>query len=202
MKEILSDITNDGSRMVKRLALTRNGVKVSSFISSNIRDDGGMTDEQLEMLQKTDYSYLCSSVISEQTNWLDVSITVFNKVALYRPTIQILNQFSENSKILIMAGPNIVKTFDIGGITGVKELDFLENDELVSNPGNSEGSDDSKYFMSSGYKAFIDKDGLASPIILNPFSVNAPLTVTANIVGNENSTASGVFKMNVVAFNE
>lgn len=198
MKETLLN-TQTGDRMVRRVALTRSGVKVSTFVASNINDTGALTAEELDILNKTDVTYMCSSVVSEQTNWLDVSITVYNKVALYKPTLEIINAFSENSKILIMAGHNIVKTFDIGGLTGTVEFDFLANDELINNPEDPE--DTSQYFKSSGFKMF-DADGLASPIILNPYSVNAPLTATVNIVGNTNPAASGVFKMTVIALND
>lgn len=191
MKETLLN-TQTGDRMVRRVALTRSGVKVSTFVVNNtsVTSDSSI----LENATYTDIRCECSDIISEQTDWLDIEINVFNQIALCNPRIEIINPFSEKTKILITANNNIVKVFDIGGLNGYNELDFLENDELVDNPENSE--DTAKYFKSSGYKS-IDIDGRVSPIIINPYSVSSPSLVTAKIIGNTDPSASGIFKISV-----
>ena len=191
MKETLLN-TQTGDRMVRRVALTRSGVKVSTFVVNNtsVTSDSNIS----ENATYTDIRCECSDIISEQTDWLDIEINVFNQIALCNPRIEIINPFSEKTKILITANNNIVKVFDIGGLNGYNELDFLENDELVDNPENSE--DTAKYFKSSGYKS-IDIDGRVSPIIINPYSVSSPSLVTAKIIGNTDPSASGIFKISV-----
>ena len=196
MKEILFN-SQTGQRMVKRIALTRNGVKVSTFAAASVNDEITLNENDLNSLKNADYSYICSDIVSEQTNWLDIGITIYNKVALYKPSFEIFNAFSEGSKILIVTRNTIVKVFDVGGMTGKIEFDFLENDEPVSNPENPE--DTSEYFKNSGFMIYRDDDGCASPIILNPYTKDIPVTATITLVGNTNPAASGVFKMTVLA---
>ena len=191
MKETLLN-TQTGDRMVRRVALTRSGVKVSTFVASNTSTTSDSDASENESYR--DVRCECSDIISEQTGWLDIEIHVFNQIVLCNPRIEILNPFSEKTKILITANNNIVKVFNIGGLDGYNELDFLENDELVDNPENSE--DTAKYFKSSGYKS-IDIDGRVSPIIFNPYSVSSPSLVTAKIIGNTDPSASGIFRISV-----
>ena len=191
MKETLLK-TQTGDRMVRRVALTRSGVKVSTFVAINTSTTSDSDEYSNESYK--DVRCECSDIISEQTDWLDIEIHVFNQIALCNPRIEILNPFSEKTKILITANNNIVKVFNIGGLDGYNELDFLENDELVDNPENSE--DTAKYFKSSGYKS-IDIDGRVSPIILNPYSASSPSLVTAKIIGNTDPSASGIFRISV-----
>ena len=191
MKETLLK-TQTGDRMVRRVALTRSGVKVSTFVAINTSTTSDSDEYSNESYK--DVRCECSDIISEQTDWLDIEINVFNQIVLCNPRIEIINPFSEKSKILITANNNIVKVFNIGGLDGYNELDFLENDELVDNPENSE--DTAKYFKSSGYKS-IDIDGRVSPIILNPYSASSPSLVTAKIIGNTDPSASGIFRISV-----
>lgn len=192
MKETLLK-TQTGNRMVRRVSLTRSGVKVSTFVANNTSATSD-SDTVYSNESYTDVRCECSDIISEQTDWLDIEINVFNQIVLCNPRIEIINPFSEKSKILITANNNIVKVFNIGGLDGYNELDFLENDELVDNPENSE--DTAKYFKSSGYKS-IDIDGRVSPIIFNPYSASSPSLVTAKIIGNTDPSASGIFRISV-----
>lgn len=201
MKEILVNVS-DGVTMVTRFTLTQSGVNTVSFrpkrsvVSSS--NDTSEKPQEAPVIN-SDYPYECSTIISEQTNWLDADVTVYDKIVLYNPRLEIITPFSENTKILVMSDHYTVKIFDIGGLTGNVELDFCEGDELIDNPENSE--DSSKYFKSNGFRA-VEIGDKWSPIILNPHSTDTPVTVLFRLVGNTDPSASGIFRISVRTIDE
>lgn len=197
MKEIVTKLSS-GYNKVTRFALTQLGVSVSTFTTrkGNQSGTGDVVTEQLQNVYQTDYSYDLSDIVSEQDNWLDVEISVYKQIALYNPTLEIINPFSENTRLLVIVDKYTIKVFNIGGLTGIISFDFMENDELIGNTENPE--DESRYFKSNGFRA-VDINGKLSPVILNPRDVSLPATVTLKILGNIDPAASGIFRMTVRA---
>lgn len=202
MKEVLSTDSQTGNVMVKRFALTQDGVSVSKFRKVNTVSTEEVDAEISEIASKKDYSVDCAEIVSEQNNWLNVSFPVYTRIAINHPTIQILNKFSESAKILIMADMDVVKTFDIGKLdVGIANLDFLENDEILTETNPEDSEDVTRYFKSNNLQAIKIGDW-ESPIILNPNSVDNPRTVTISLFGNTDPAACGIFKVAVEALDE
>ena len=199
MKEVLSTDSQTGKVMVKRYALTQSGVTINTFQKVNTIASDAVDVETEEINAKKDYALDCMEVISEQNNWLDITFPIYIKAAIYHPTIQVINKFSEKAKILFMANSNIVKAFDIGSLdVGITNLDFLSGDQIATetNPENPEEVTN-RYFKSSGFMATNISDW-ESPIILNPRSTDTPVDVAVKVLGNTDPAACGIFKMSII----